>query len=404
MPAEVPFASPIDPEGFLLMSSLWEHLRVRWTVLRSRPAPGLRTAKATLAVVAAYLLTAVLGVSDHPMVAPLVALLVVQLTLYKTVAHGIGKVGAVLAGVVVAVLVANVVGVTWWSLGAVVAGSLLIGKLLRLGPHLFEVPITAMLLLEVGATGGLGVSRVGEAVVGAVVGIAVSVLVAPPLYVQPAGDAIGELAHRMADFTRGFADGLRRPSWSRADADHWLRAARSLRADVVRVDQAVAQAEESARLHPRARSARRGWPRLRSTLTGLERAHITLRTTARAVLDRTYYLPEDQQGNAYTTRQRTALADLLTTAAAAIDAVAPIAGADDPQEARSRVHVLLADLDEQQQALNSLLAIRPEQDQAAWKQHGALLSSIDRLSVEIATAGAEPGAESDYDLIAADGD
>src|SRR6478609_11517671 len=75
----------------------------------------------------------------------------------------------------------------------VVAGSLLVGKLLRLGPHLFEAPITAMLLLEVGATGGLGASRVGEAIVGAVVGIAVSVLVAPPLYVQPAGEAIGEL-------------------------------------------------------------------------------------------------------------------------------------------------------------------------------------------------------------------
>jgi hypothetical protein len=73
------------------MSSLWKRLRVRWTVLRSRPAPGLRTAKATFAVVAAYLLTAALGVSDHPMVAPLVALLVVQLTLYKTIAHGIGK-------------------------------------------------------------------------------------------------------------------------------------------------------------------------------------------------------------------------------------------------------------------------------------------------------------------------
>jgi cell shape-determining protein MreD len=174
------------------MSSLWERLRVRWTVLRGRPAPGLRTAKATFAVVAAYLLTAALGVSDHPMVAPLVALLVVQLTLYKTVVHGIGKVVAVLAGVLVAVLVANVAGVTWWSLGAVVAGSLLVGKLLRLGPHLFEAPITAMLLLEVGATGGLGASRVGEAIVGAVVGIGVSVLVAPPLYVQPAGEAIGD--------------------------------------------------------------------------------------------------------------------------------------------------------------------------------------------------------------------
>jgi uncharacterized membrane protein YgaE (UPF0421/DUF939 family) len=385
------------------MSSLLKRLRVRWTVLRGRPAPGLRTAKATFAVVAAYLLTAALGVSDHPMVAPLVALLVVQLTLYKTVVHGIGKVVAVLAGVLVAVLVANVAGVTWWSLGAVVAGSLLVGKLLRLGPHLFEAPITAMLLLEVGATGGLGASRVGEAIVGAVVGIAVSVLVAPPLYVQPAGEAIGELAHRMADFSRGFAEGLRGPGWSREAADHWLREVRALRTDVVRVDQAVAQAEESARLHPRARSARRARPRLRlrSTLTGLERAHITLRTIARAVLDRTYYMPEDEQQDTYTTRQRAALADVLTTAAAAIDAVAPIAGADDPQQARSRVHALLADLDEQQQLLNSLLAVRPEQDQAAWKQHGALLSSIDRLSVEIATAASEPGLESDFDLIGA---
>ena len=77
---------------------------------------------------------------------------------------------------------------------------------------------------------------------------------------------------------------------------------------------------------------------------------------------------------------------MLTTAAAAIDAVMPIAGADDPQQARSQVHALLADLDELQQL----------------KQHGVLLSSIDRLSVEIATAVAcEPGLESDFDLIGA---
>jgi hypothetical protein len=57
---------------------------------------------------------------------------------------------------------------------------------------------------------------------------------------------------------------------------------------------------------------------------------------------------------------------VLTTAAAAIDAVAPIAGADDPQQARSQVHALLADLDEQQQL----------------KQHGVLLSSIDRLTLQ----------------------
>ena len=35
-----------------------------------------------------------------------------------------------------------------------------------------------------------------------------SMLVAPPLYLQPAGAAIGELAERMARFAAGFGDGV----------------------------------------------------------------------------------------------------------------------------------------------------------------------------------------------------
>ena len=177
--------------------------RIRSTLFRRGRTPGLRTAKVTLAVVAAYLLAEVLHLSEHPIVAPLVALLVVQLTLYQSIAHGLGRVGGVLAGVAVAVLVAHFVGLTWWSLGAVVAGSIVVGKVLRLGPHLFEAPISAMLLLEVGGGGTLGLARVEEAILGALVGIAVSMLVAPPLYLQPAGAAIGELAERMGRFAAG---------------------------------------------------------------------------------------------------------------------------------------------------------------------------------------------------------
>src|SRR5918997_1474596 len=286
-----------------LLDLSWRHLmlgasarlrtRVRLTLIRRGRIPGLRTAKATLAVVAAYLLAEVLHLSEHPIVAPLMALLVVQLTLYKTLMHGLGRVGGV------------------------VAGSLVIGRLLRLGPHLFEAPITAMLLLEVSAGGALALTRVTEALLGALVGIAVSVLVAPPLYLQPAGEAIGELAERMANFARNFADGLRGP-WSRSTADHWLTQARAVRDEVLRADLTVARVEESARLHPHARSARDAQPRLRTTLTGLERCHLTLRTLARAVLDRTYFMPLAEASAAYTSEQRAALADLLTTAAAAI--------------------------------------------------------------------------------------
>src|SRR6478752_8812386 len=175
-----------------------------------------------------------------------------------------------------------------------------------------------------------------------------------------------------------------------AAADHWLGQARALRADVVRVDQAVAQAEESARLHPRARRARRAQPRLRTALIGLERCHITLRTIARAVLDRTYFMPESEQFAPYSPEQRAVLADLLSTAATTIASVAPIATDTDPENARQRVDAHLVRLDEQCRQLNILLTVHPQVDQAAWKQHGALLSSIDRLRVEIAAAAREP--------------
>jgi hypothetical protein len=231
-----------------------------------------------------------------------------------------------------------------------------------------------------------------EALLGALVGIAVSVLVAPPLYLQPAGEAIGELAERMGGFTRDFAAALRGP-WSRSTTDDLLDQARELRNEVFRADLTVARAEESARWHPRGRRGRDAQPRLRTTLTGLERCHLTLRTLARAVLDRTYFMPVAEQSAAYTARQRGALADVLATAADAIDSVAPIATDADPHAARLRVEAHLADLDDQRDRLGDLLVVDPHADQAAWKQHGALLASVDRLCVEIAAAARQPDEE-----------
>jgi hypothetical protein len=115
-----------------------------------------------------------------------------------------------------------------------------------------------------------------------------------------------------------------------------------------------------------------------------------LRTLARAVLDRTYFMPPTEQSAAYTTEQRAALADLLTTAAAAIHSITPIATGADPDTARLSVEAHLAALDDQRHRINTLLTVDPQTDQAAWKQHGALLASIDRLRVEIAAAARHP--------------
>src|SRR3954463_4286748 len=144
--------------------------------------PGLRTVKAALAAVLAYVAADLLNTSDAPILAPLTALLVVQLTVYETVAQGIQRILSVLAGVLIAVAIAAFVGLSWWTLGAVVAVSLVLGRFLWLGPHAIEVPISAMLVLAVGGAGaeGAAVGRVYETLVGAAVGVVVNFAVAPP--------------------------------------------------------------------------------------------------------------------------------------------------------------------------------------------------------------------------------
>src|SRR6185295_2356219 len=138
--------------------------------------PGLRTAKSTLAAVLAYVAADLLDTSPLPVIAALTAVLVVQMTVYETVAQGLQRIFSVLAGVLLAVALATFVGLTWWSLGAVVAVSLVVGILLRLGSHLVEVPISAMLVLAVGAAGAEGAAfgRVYETLIGAAIGVIVN--------------------------------------------------------------------------------------------------------------------------------------------------------------------------------------------------------------------------------------
>ena len=344
---------------------------------------------------AAYVIAGLLDTSAQPILAPLTALLVVQLTMYETVTHGWERIVSVATGVAVAATFASVVGLTWWSLGAVVAVSLVAGRLLRLGPHLLEVPITAMLVLAVGGAESAAAARVVETLIGAVVGVLVNLVIAPPLYIQPASAAISELAERMSGYAHELAAALR-GEWSRATADQFLGRARELGAEVARADRGLARTERSARLNPRGRLARQAQPRLRGTLTALEHAQIGLRNLARALLDRTYFVPAEAAGQAYSEPVRTALADVLDEVAAAVAAVVPVAGgsggdaAAREAAAREAVTAHLAEVERRRDRLGALLYVDPRTDPAAWQQHGALLAAIDRLRVEIEAAVRSP--------------
>lgn len=280
--------------GAVWAGAVWARAAASRNRLADGPAPGLRTAKLAFAAVLAFVLATRFDTSPDRILAPLTALLVVQLTLYETVAHGLGRVVSVLAGVLVAVGVAHLAGLTWWSLGAVVLAALVVGQLLRLGEHLLEVPISAMIILALGGTTSTAVGRVYETLIGAAVGLGVNLLIAPPLHVQPAQEAVGRLAARLAEFVEGLAQELR-AGWSRAAADRWLDRARALSSEVERADRNLEQAERSARFNPRGGRARGARPRLRTGLTALEHCHVSLRNLCRALLDRAYFVPEDEQ-------------------------------------------------------------------------------------------------------------
>ena len=369
----------------VLLNRLW---RRSARVAGQTRIPGLQLVKTTVAAVLSFVIAEQIGTGDVPVLAPLTTLLVLQVTMYQTVTQSVERVASVLAGVLVAVGVAALVGLSWWSLGAVIAVSLVLGRLLRLGPQLLEVPISAMLILAVGGAPAAASARVIETLVGAAVGVVVNLLLGPPLLLRPAGEALGELADRMAAFMRDQAAALR-PAWSRADADHWLNEARALGREVNRADRVLAQAEEGARLHPGGARSRQRQPRLRTALTGLERCYLSLRELSRALLDRTYFVPPEEENTAYGDDVRTALAEFLESAAAATGTVGEIAVAPSDDE-HSRVSTHMAELENRRNHLSTLLMVDPAQDPAAWEQHGALLTAVDRLRVEVESAARHP--------------
>jgi hypothetical protein len=345
--------------------------------------PGWRTAKTTLAAVLAYLLAAaMLGDQPAPLLAPLTALLVAQLTIFETVMSGVERVGSVVAGVLVAVLVSQFVGLTWWSLGIVIFAALAIGTVLHLGDHTLEVPISAMLVLAVaGQAGTAALDRVTETLIGAVTGVVVSFLLRPPVYVQPAGDAIGELASDMAELLTSMGEELTE-GWSSGQARAWADRARDLDRPLRAARTALARGEESLRLNPRQRRVREGASSLRAALAALEHGAVQVRAVTLDLADLAEAVEAKGQAEP---ELLVALGRLLAELGGGVAAfgqlVAPeVAGP--PREAVP-LHIALEIARTHRDVLAELMLVDARTDLELWHIQGSLLANVDRLLREI---------------------
>ena len=204
-------------------------------VRRDGRASVLWSLRITVAATASYLVASLFFPGTQPLLAPLTAMLVVQVTPLSLLASGLDRVIAVVAGVALAVGFAAVVPLEWWSLGVLILISITIGQFLRLRSNLVEVAISAMLVLGVGAIGAEAAAwqRIAETLVGAAVGIIATLVFPPKVASSDAGraidglaDAVSELLARAAGELDAMAEG--EPQRLSGAAREWLDDARRI--------------------------------------------------------------------------------------------------------------------------------------------------------------------------------
>jgi len=248
----------------------------------------------TVAAVISYVVAILLFPGTQPLLAPLTAMLVVQVTPVSLLASGLDRVVAVVTGVSLAVAFAAVVPLDWWSLGLLILISITLGQALRLRDNLIEVAISGMLVLGVGSLGAGAAAgqRIAETLVGAGIGIAANLLFPPRIPTSDAGREIEGLADAISALLRRSADALEQlahdhsPVASAVGA--WLEDARRItHHDVPRVGAALLHAEQGRRLNVRAVGTPDLGPGLRHGLESLEHTALTIRSMYRALADAT---------------------------------------------------------------------------------------------------------------------
>jgi hypothetical protein len=345
----------------------------------------------TVAATASYIVGTLFFPGTQPLLAPLTAMLVVQVTPVSLLASGLDRVLAVVSGVFVAVLFAEVVPLEWWSLGLLILVSITIGQALRLRSNLIEVAISGMLVLGVGSLGTTSAAwqRIAETLVGAFVGIAANLLFPPKVASADAGRAIDGLADSVSELLSRAADELT----ELASGGHsvlpaargWLGDARLINHEIPRVGAALLHAEQGRRLNVRAVGTPNVGPGLRQGLESLEHSAVAIRGMFRALVDAvdgTAWTEQDEAEEVFLDIART-----LRAMAAGVDAFgqlvreeADVAGrlgvADvrELTEAREGLHDARARLD---------AALAAGTDQELLELHATLRSTVKRLLREL---------------------
>jgi len=345
-------------------------------VRRDGRASVLWSLRITVAATAGYLVASLVFPGTQPLLAPLTAMLVVQVTPLSLLASGVDRVVAVVAGVALAIGFGTVVPLEWWSLGLLILVSITVGQFLRLRSNLVEVAISAMLVLGVGAIGTEAAAwqRIAETLVGAGVGIVATLVFPPKVASSDAGraidglaDAISELLVRAAGELDAMAAGD--PRRLAGAAREWLDDARRITHDIPVVGAALLRAEEGRRLNVRAVRTPHVEPGLRQGLEALEHTAVAIRGLMRSLSDVSDGDWLDDESASDVLRD---LAETFRTLAAGADAFGELVR----HEGDVQVNLSRDDIDRLQEAQDGMVRARARLDAALAEPRSADLVEL----------------------------
>ncbi|WP_167305938.1 FUSC family protein [Nocardioides euryhalodurans] len=207
--------------------------------------------KTVVAAVIAWVLAATTFDLPQPFLAPWAAILVVHATVYRTFSRGLRQVAAAVLAVLLAALVGNLLGLDTVAVAVLIVLALGLGSLPWFGTETTTIATTALVVLTTGFSDDTRLlSRLLDTGIGIAVGLAVNVVVWPPLRRRTAivamnriDDGIGEL---LVDIGTALDQG-----GGVVDVAGWIERTRDLDEELDQAWALVRQARESARMNPR---------------------------------------------------------------------------------------------------------------------------------------------------------
>lgn len=201
----------------------------------ARSGPGrerdlvVQSLKAAGAALLAWVVARNLLGDPMALMAPWVALVLVQATVFGSLRQAGQQCTAICAGTLCASAAQAVTGDPLGALALSVPPLMLLANWPRFGDQGIYAATTAVFTLASGTVSPSAVGhRVGQAVLGAVIGVAVNALVLPPVHLRDVRENLTALARETGEVLRTIAAGLRDGTWDAATAAAWSRSAARL--------------------------------------------------------------------------------------------------------------------------------------------------------------------------------